>query len=42
MEFKNRSASHVEEVIALIAHARIPGKLVGVVRHGSCFTIKTK
>ncbi len=42
----------VEEIIALIAHARIPdlcigfpgikGKLVGVICHASCFTIKTK
>ena len=41
-----------EEIIAFIAYARIPnlgigfpgitGELVGIVRHASCFTIKTK
>ena len=51
-EFQNRSASPLEEVIALINYARIldlcigfsgiTGKLLGVIHHGSCFTIKTK
>ena len=52
MEFKNRSANYVEKVVAFIAHAGIPdlrigfpgitGELVGVICHGSCFTIKKK
>jgi hypothetical protein len=45
-----RRSHYVEEVIAFIAHARIPdfgvgfpgiaGKLVGIICHGNCFTIK--
>lgn len=43
LEFKNRSASYIEEVIAFIAHVCIPdlgigfpgitGKLVGIICH---------
>ena len=30
MEFKNRSAIHVEEVVAFVAHARVPYIGIGV------------
>jgi hypothetical protein len=52
MEFKNRSAIPIKEVVTLIAHARIPGlgiglpgvpgTLVGVFGHVASFTIKKK
>ena len=49
---KHRPAKKIEEIIAFIAHARVPDlrigfpgitcKLVGSIGHASCFTIKKK
>jgi poly(A) polymerase Pap1 len=49
---QNRTASNVEEIVAFVAHARVPdfgigfpgitGKLIRVVGHRLCFTIKKK